>query len=48
MEYQKPELTPIGHASDVIESSLTKGDNPWDSIQGEPELTSAAAYQADE
>jgi len=48
MEYQKPQLTTIGNANDVIESGLTKGENPYDSIQGEPELTSAAAYQADE
>jgi hypothetical protein len=48
MDYQKPELAPMGKANDVIESGLTKGTYPWDAIQGEPELSNVAAYLADE
>jgi hypothetical protein len=48
MEYEKPELTLMGRAHDVIQSGMFKGSVPWDSINGEPELTNASAYQADE
>jgi hypothetical protein len=48
MEYSKPELMPVGHAQDVIESSLTKGPYPFDQMGDPTELTNVAAYQADE
>ena len=48
MEYSKPELMPVGHARDVIESSLTKGPYPFDQMGDPTELTNVAAYQADE
>ena len=48
MEYRKPELTLLGSATEIIQSGMLKGSNPWDSIEGEPDLTSASAYVADE
>jgi hypothetical protein len=48
MEYRKPELIPMGRASDRIQSILAKGPFEWDHMQAEPVLTNSPAYQADE
>lgn len=48
MKYSKPELIPLGDATDAIQSVLAKGEVPYDQIQGAPVLTTSSAYVADE
>jgi hypothetical protein len=48
MNYSKPELIQLGRATDAVQSVLEKGSREWDSMQGEPFLTTPSAYQADE
>jgi hypothetical protein len=48
MEYKKPELIPVGKATERIESSLAKNGMPPDSTLGADYPTTAAAYVADE
>jgi len=48
MTYIKPELIPLGYATDAIQSALDKNETPFDHIQNPPVMTPASAYVADE
>jgi hypothetical protein len=45
--YEKPEVTCLGTASDVIQDSMQKPHGPIDS-EGEEGLTDGGAYLSDE